>query len=52
MDKMSKNYKFAQQTGYKGTFTDYLALNYQGYRDTCNRCGIEPMTMTEWLETR
>lgn len=45
---MEAKYKFAQANGFRGSFDEYVKLNYDIYCSLCIRCHIVPMGFAEW----
>lgn len=47
----ARNHAYARRNGYKGTYDEYVALQYDGYKATCKRCDIKPMNRQQWNDS-
>jgi hypothetical protein len=47
--KFSAGHAYARANGYKGTYEEYINLQYVAYKTTCKRCGIKPLTRELWF---
>ena len=39
----------ARRNGYKGTYEEYVRLQYNAYKSVCKRCEIKPLSQAEWM---
>lgn len=48
--KYEKAHNYARANGYKGSYDEYVNLQYKGYCENCKRCDIKPMKKQQWME--
>lgn len=48
--KFTSQHAYARRNGYKGTYDEYLELQYQTYRALCKRVDVKPKKKQEWME--
>ena len=39
---------YARRNGYKGSYDEYVSLQYRAYADGCRRCDVRPMARAAW----
>jgi len=50
--KFAKSHSYARHNGYKGTYEEYIVLQYQAYKNTCKRCEIKPLSKQNWFDNQ
>jgi len=46
--KFSSAHAYARRNGYKGSYDEYLTLQYKTYAAGCKRCEVRPMSRAQW----
>lgn len=52
MTRLQGMYEYAKRNGYPYGFDCYVAGQYAAYCNSCVRCGVEPKTRSQWVESQ
>lgn len=47
--RFESQHAYARRNGYKGTYDEYVANLYKGYREICKRNDIKPLSKDTWF---
>jgi hypothetical protein len=43
---------YARRNGYKGSYDEYVKIQYEAYKTICKRCDARPMTFQQWKDSK